>query len=194
MAASLQTVKHATRECFKFRSRPRRIKKEFNPKKLIVSKKMLLAFSQSNFVAVYHYSSMSIKEWDSIRGKLDPSDIKLMVVPHVIAKKSLLGTPHESATSLFFGNSVIAYSEQSRLKELLSVTKTEPKLILLGGLVDNELMTPNGIEDYSKLPSKMVLHQQLLGTLMEPLMSLQSSLCGNSTRLYQLISEHIKKL
>lgn len=115
----------------------------------------------------------------------------MRVVPSEIAKKTLQDTKYENALSLFYGSTAIAYSHQPRLAELFAVTKKEPRLLLLGGLVENELMTPFSLQRYSELPTdRTVLHQQLLGTLMMPLMGLSNVINGNSVKLVQILQHH----
>ena len=91
---------------------------------------------------------------------------------------------------LFRGATAVAFAkEPSAVKELLSVTNTESKLYLLGGVVEDTMMTPLGLQDYADLPSLKDLQQILLGTLNQTQMMLTRSLQGTPQKLSQLLSQ-----
>ena len=148
------------------------------------------ALDSSEFVAVFHYSDMSTVEWNSLRSQLNDKDISVMVVPFKLARKTLQNTKYENMMPLFYGSTAIAYSHQPQLAELFAVTKTLPKFLLLGGLVENELMTPQGIQKYSELPDKITLQHQLLSTLMSPVISFSHVVSGHSLKLIEILKQY----
>ena len=146
----------------------------------------------SKYVAVYHYSSLSRSEWDDIRYQLDPNDIKMRVVPCKVTKKAIENTIYANMISLFIGSTALAYSNnEASLPELLSVTKKESKLLLLGGLMDNELLTPNALKNVAALPDKSVLHQELLGILQSSAVALSSLINTPPRQLSYLLDRHV---
>ena len=79
-------------------------------------------------------------------------------------------------------------------EDLLNVVKNESKLYLLGGVVDNELMTRKTIEAYSKLPNKEIMYSQLLTTLTMQQMNLTKLLIdGGAGRVYTKLNTLIKE-
>ena len=140
-------------------------------------------------VAVYHYNDMTVSEWDGIRSKLEKKNMRIKVTPCKVTTKALETTKYKNISLLLHGSSAIAYSSEPQLADLLSLTKPEPKLHLLGGIVEDTLLTPEGLKSHAKLPNKMALYQQLLGTLMLPQMLLSSSLQSNQMRLSQLLGQ-----
>lgn len=117
----------------------------------------------------------------------------MKVLPSKVAKKALEGTKYQNMSPLLHGSTAIAYSQEPNLSKLLSVTKLEPKLHLLGGLVEEGLLTPRGLYKYANLPEKIGLQQQLLTTLTIPQATLSNLLLDSSRRLVQLLSYHVSE-
>ena len=117
----------------------------------------------------------------------------MKVLPSKIAKKALEGTKYQNMRPLLHGSTAIAYSQEPNLSKLLLVTKLEPKLHLLGGLVEESLLTPRALYKYANLPEKTVLQQQLLTTLTIPQATLSNILLDSSRRLVQLLGHHVSE-
>ena len=147
-------------------------------------------FNSHGMVAIYHYNGLSTHEWNEIRFKLSQSGIRVKIFPSKLSMKILQGTRYLHISPLFRGASAVAFAkEPSAVKELLSVTNTESKLHLLGGVVEDVMMTPLGLQDYADLPSLKDLQQILLGTLNQTQMMLARSLQGTPQKLSQLLSQ-----
>ena len=88
----------------------------------------------------------------------------------------------------------MAFSDKPCINDLLKVLKNESKLYLLGGVVEDELMTATSIEQHAKLPDKGMMHAQLLGTLMTQQMNLTRLLLdGGARRLSVNLDQLLKK-
>lgn len=146
-------------------------------------------FTDNSMVAVFHYNDLTVSEWDGLRTKLEKKSVRIKVIPCKVTARALESTKYKNMGLLLRGSSAIAYSKEPQLSDLLSITKPEPKLLLLGGVVEDTLMTPEGFKSHSNLPNKMVLYQQLLGTLMLPQTLLSTMLLTNQTRLTQMFEQ-----
>ena len=69
------------------------------------------------------------------------------------------------------------------------MTKKESKLHLLGGVVEDTMMTPLGLQNYADLPSLKDLQQMLVWTLNQTQVNLLRSLEGTPQKLSQLLSQ-----
>ena len=137
-----------------------------------------------------HYNDLSSQDWNDLRIKLDKHDITIKVVPTKISRKSLTDTSFVNLSPLLRGPTALAFSNKPCINDLLSVLKTESKLYLLGGVVDNELMTPKSIESYSKLPSRDVVHAQLVVNLTVQQQALGRLLFGGTAgRLSSMLNQ-----
>ena len=161
-----------------------------NQHKLSVASQLRDTFTHHELVAVYHYNDLNTQEWNGLRLKLAQSGIQMKVFPSKISIKALEGTKYGNISPLFRGCTAVAYAkEASAAKDLLSVTGSESKLHLLGGVVEDEMMTPLGLKSYSELPSLEGLQQAILGTLNQTQMTLRWYLQRTPQRLTQLLKQ-----
>eukprot|EP00731_Ephydatia_muelleri_P019891 Em0012g716a len=137
--------------CYKHASVNRKGAAKPSLKKQIVSAELKDILQHSQLAVLYHYNDLTVQEWDSLRLKLGAKGVKLKIFPSKVSAKVLKGTKYENMGSLFTGPSVLAFSESPVLSDLLTVTKGEKKLMVLGGLLENQLFTPKGLDSYTKL-------------------------------------------
>ena len=103
----------------------------------------------------------------------------------------LLETKYKNIVPLFKGCTAIAYSrESSPISDLVSVVKSERKLLMLGGLIDNQMFTPQGMKKCAALPPMTAQHLLLSRTLTMSQSFLQTCLMHNQQKLSDLI-KHI---
>ena len=79
--------------------------------------------------------------------------------------------------------------EPSAAKDLVAATKAETKLHLLGGVVEDEIMTPLSLQNYANLPPLEVMHQTILGTLSQTQMMLRMYIESTPQRLSQSLTQ-----
>ena len=158
-------------------------------KKQIVSAELKDILQHSQLAVLYHYNDLSVQEWDSLRLKLGAKGVKLKIFPSKVSAKVLKGTKYENMGSLFTGPSVLVFSESPVLSDLLTVTKGEKKLMVLGGLLENQLFTPKGLDSYTKLPSLEATRQELVGILSHPQTALSSLLQSSAARLSHMLNQ-----
>ena len=147
-------------------------------------------FTQNNMIAVYHYNSLSAQEWNAVRLKLAHSGIRMKIFPSKVAMKALEETRYRHVCPLFRGATAIAYAkEPSVVKDLLSMMKSESKLHLLGGVVEDRIMTPLSVQKYSDLPPLEVVQQTILGTLTQTQRTLRRYIESAPQKLSQLLAQ-----
>ncbi|XP_076368658.1 mitochondrial ribosomal protein L10 isoform X3 [Tachypleus tridentatus] len=78
---------------------------------------------------------------------------------------ALTGTPYESILHLITSHNAIVLSPEDRALKLLQLDKKMPQFILLGGIIDNQLLSREGLRAYSQLPSLEVMQAQVCATL-----------------------------
>jgi large subunit ribosomal protein L10 len=157
---------------------------------VLIASQLQDTFNGHGMVAVYHYNGLSTHEWNEIRFKLSRNGIRVKIFPSKLSMKILQGSRYVHISPLFRGATAVAFSkEPAAIKELLSVTNTESKLHLLGGVVEDVMMTPLGLQNYADLPSLKDMQQILLGTLNQTQMMLARSLQGTSQKLSHLLSQ-----
>jgi large subunit ribosomal protein L10 len=120
-------------------------------------------FANAGSVVMAHYTGMTVAEMTELRAKLREQGGTFKVVRNRLAKIALQGKPGEGAADLFTGPVAIAYSEDfvAAPKVLVDYAKSNEKLVILGGFMDEEIFDSNGIDALSKMPTR----EELLATI-----------------------------
>ena len=120
-------------------------------------------FSNAGSVVMAHYTGMTVAEMTELRAKLREQGGTFKVVRNRLAKIALQGKPGEGAADLFTGPVAIAYSEDfvAAPKVLVDYAKSNDKLVILGGFMDEEVFDSQGIDALSKMPTR----EELLATI-----------------------------
>ncbi|MEA1941878.1 MAG: 50S ribosomal protein L10 [Pseudomonadota bacterium] len=120
-------------------------------------------FANAGSVVMAHYTGMTVAEMTELRAKLREQGGTFKVVRNRLAKIALQGKPGEGAADLFTGPVAIAYSEDfvAAPKVLVDYAKSNDKLVILGGFMDEEVFDSQGIDSLSKMPTR----EELLATI-----------------------------
>lgn len=120
-------------------------------------------FAEAGVVVVSHYTGLTVAEMSSLRTKLRESNASLKVVKNRLAKIALKGTPNEAAADLFTGQVAIAFAQDpvDASKAMVAFAKENEKLVLVGGVMDGEVMDASGVDALSKMPSR----EELIATV-----------------------------
>lgn len=150
-------------------------------------------FDSNNMVVVCHFSDLNTQEWEELRFILAKDEITVKMFPNRVSCKALENTKYCEITQLFLASTFVTYSKEAKVKPLLSAVKKQPKVELLGGKIDNQLLSRKSVVDYSKLPSLTELHGQLLHMLSEPSRRLTTLLGQNQTNLAENLSQYVSQ-
>ncbi len=165
---------------------------QVNPQKEAIAVEVKGILSENNLVTIFHYNDLNAQEWRKLRLRFDENNIKVKVFPSKIASKILSTTQYQNMASLFRGCTAVAteqFGEPSAVKILLKQTKNEDKLMLLGGMVDQQLLSPLELEQYSKIHSMDVLRQEMTTILSQVQGSVKHTLESPSQRLRMLLEQ-----
>ena len=124
-------------------------------------------FANDEIIVVTHYSGLSVKELQALRGDLRKEGASFKVTKNTLAKIAIKGTKFENAASLFAGPVGIATSQDpvAAAKVAHKFAKGNNKLIILGGALGEQILDTNGIEALAKLPSLDEIRSKLVGLL-----------------------------
>lgn len=99
-------------------------------------------------------------------------------------------TKYRNIVPLFKGCTAIAYSKDSDpVSDLVSITKSEGKLHMLGGIVDNQMFTPQELQECAQLPPLVTQHLELSRSLTQLQSSLSTNLLYNQQNLSNLLKQ-----
>lgn len=162
-----------------------------NPQKLRLADQIRQVFESNNMVVVCQFSDMNTAEWEDLRYALGKDEIKVKMFPNRITCKALENTKYREVTPLFLASTVVTYSKEAKVKPLLSEIRKQPKMAILGGKIDNRLLSRKAVADYSKLPSLTEQHVQLLQMLSEHSRRLTTLLEQNQMNLSVNLSRYV---
>lgn len=150
------------------------------------------ALFRSRMIAVFLQTQMEITEYYRLRHELRKVDIFIDNFPNHVMEQTLRNTHLECLLNLYEGQTLTVYSDSLNVKDLIKISKKNPYVALLGGVIDNYAMSANQMMQFSKLPAIDVLQSQLSFTLSSHCSSTRNLLQRNQSNTVGLLSQYIK--
>lgn len=127
-------------------------------------------FQESALVVVTHYSGMTVSEMTDLRGQLRKAGANYKVSKNRLTRLALEDTSFKGIADLFTGPTGIAFSVDpiAAAKAAVNYSKTNEKLVILGGAFNGQVLDANGVKTLATLPSLDELRAKLLSMLQTP--------------------------
>lgn len=141
----------------------------------------------AGIVIIVHYKGLSVEESNYLRNSLYESGGTFRVAKNTLVKLAVKDTAYESSLSgLLTGPTALVYSGNpvEAAKILSDFAKDNEKLVLLGGVMGENVLQPEQINALAKLPSLDILRAQLLGLIQAPARNIA---CVTSAAVRQLV-------
>ena len=131
---------------------------------------MKKVFSSNEAIMIAHYKGLNVKELDKIRNEMRENGIFFKVTKNRITKLALKDTPHSQANDLFKGPTAVALSKDpiSIAKILVNFQKSNEKLKIVGGIMDDKLLGPQEVAEIATLPTLDEARAKIVGLLQAP--------------------------
>jgi large subunit ribosomal protein L10 len=142
-------------------------------------------------VVFTEYRGMTVKELDQVRKNLRKENVKYQVIKVTLLKKALQALGINTDSLKYNGPVAVAVSaeeETAPARILKGMTKEQPKLVIDGGVFNNELVGPDIIARLASLPTKEQLLGQLLSVINGPARGLVTVLSGNTRNLLNVLN------
>ncbi|KAJ1655541.1 hypothetical protein IWQ61_004730 [Dispira simplex] len=193
------------------------LNKPFNDRK----KFLLDMYEQQLTSPVYlimQNNNVTVGEFNALRSALKEKCHPLAqigVVRSAMMKAVVRGTAFENLTPLFTGPVAIMYLDFKRLKmpfsdlantdveqldaahilkSMVDIVRTEHKLLLLGGKIDEQLLNLQLTQRMVLLPDRAVLHAQLVAGIFGPVQALHQTINQIPQSLVFSLDQHRKNL
>lgn len=152
-------------------------------------------FDDSGVVVVTHYSGMTVAEMTGLRAKLRERGGHLKVIKNRLAKIALDGKGGDAAKDMFQGPVAIAFSPDpvAAPKVIADYAKENEKLVLIGGIMDETVLDPNGVQSLAKLPSLDQLRGKLIGLIQAPATKVAGVVQAPAGQLARVIQAYANK-
>ncbi len=149
----------------------------------------------NSLILVFHYRGMSMNEMTDLRVQSFNSGCNIKVTNNRLAKLALKETNKNDLSDFFDGPTAIAYSNDpvSLTKLLVEFAKNNNNLVVLGGIMDNEILSVEKIEILSKLPSLEEIRAKLIGLVNSPVQKIASVLTAPSGDLARVFNAYSSK-
>ena len=151
--------------------------------------------NENSLVLVFHYRGMSMTEMTDLRVQSFNSGCNIKVTKNRLTKLALADTEKSELAGLFDGPTAIAYSNDPvGLTKLLSnFAKNNSNLVILGGIMNNEILSVEKIEILSKLPSLEEIRAKLIGLISTPAQKIASVLNAPPGDLARVLNAYSSK-
>ena len=127
-------------------------------------------FADAGAVVVTHNLGLTVAEMTDLRGRLRKEGAQLKVVKNTLAQKALDGSIGEAGDALFTGPVAIAYAPDpvSAAKVVTEFAKGNEKFVVVGGLMDTDVLDAQAVANLAKLPSLDELRGKIIGLVQAP--------------------------
>ncbi len=152
-------------------------------------------FAGSGSVVVTHYTGLTVAEMTSLRGRMRDVGAQVKVVKNRLAKIALKGMPGEGAADLFTGPVAIAFSADpvSAPKAAVEFSKTNEKLVVIGGFMGETVLDSEGVKSLASLPSLDQLRGKLVGIIQAPAQKLAAIAQAPAAQLARVVQAYADK-
>ena len=153
------------------------------------------AFSSAGAVGVAHYTGLSVSEISDFRSKVKDAGGKVKVAKNRLAKLALQGTEAEHISGLFEGQTLVVYSEDavSAPKASVEFSKSNDKLVILGGAMGATNLDVNAVKALAALPSLDELRGKLVGMISTPATRIAQIVNAPAGQLARVIGAYSQK-
>lgn len=127
-------------------------------------------FEDATIVVVTHYSGLTVSEMGDLRDRMREAGATFKVTKNRLTRRALEGTKYQPLDGLFTGPTAIAYSEDpvAAAKATVDFSKTNDKLVVLGGAMGDEMLDVDAVKSLASLPSLDELRAKIVGMLSTP--------------------------
>lgn len=177
-----------------FRTRAERTQQQLeNPYNEIIAREVRNWLDHSKLVAIFHLNSITADEIFRVRVQLHKQNLHLKSYGRKIIGQAVEGTRYEAILPLFHSNHCIVFSpDQQKISTLLKITRKVPQMVLLGGIVEETLLSRNELMAYAQMPGLQAAQAQLVQTLNQAAGHLVQQLQAHQNRFVQVLDVHAK--
>ena len=152
-------------------------------------------FADAGVIVVTQYSGLTVRELTDLRSKLKSEGANLKVIKNRLAKIALEGKGGDAAGAMFVGPVAIAFSPDpvAASKVVADFAKTNDKLVLIGGLMGDQVLDQNGVKQLASLPSLDQLRGKIIGLIQAPATKIAGVVAAPAAQLARVVGAYANK-
>ena len=142
------------------------------PEKVAVVEEIRTKLAEADAAVLTEYRGLTVPALAELRASLRGSGTEYKVFKNTLARLAVADAGLDEVASLFEGPVAIAFvrgDAAGAAKALRDFGRTNPALVVKGGLLGPRIITPVEIEALAELPSRDVLLAQVAGVFQAPL-------------------------
>lgn len=149
-------------------------------------------FEAHHLMVITHQTGLTVAEATVLRNQMRDAGAKFRVTKNRLAKIAIKGSKFEQLADQFSGPTAIAVSEDpvAAAKVVSDFVKTNDKLVILGGALDEKALDAAGVAALARLPSLDDLRSKLIGVLQAPAGKLASVIQAPAGQLARVLSAY----
>ena len=148
-------------------------------------------------VFVTEYAGLSVKEQQQLRRGLRAAKSEFKVYKMTLARIAATELGHENFTGMLVGPAGLTFAGEdaaATAKVLRDFAKDHQKLVILGGLLGNEVLPPERVAALADLEPREVLLSKIAGVFQAPMARMAGLLAAMPRNLATMISQLIDKM
>ena len=152
-------------------------------------------FEDNSMVVVTHYAGLTVKEMGDLRSRMRQAGALFKVTKNRLTRLALKDTKFEPLSDMFSGPTAIAYSDDpvAAAKVSVNYAKENDKLVVLGGILNEDFFDADGIKALAILPSLEELRAKITGLLNAPATKIAQVLQAPGGQVARAISAHAEQ-
>jgi len=167
------------------------------PEKKSIVNEIVEIIDRSQYILLADYSGMKVSDFMELRGKLAIVDANVTVVKNTYLGVALGVQKRDQFSGILQGKTVMVTGTgdiTAVAKSLVAFIKERKLLVLKGGCLNTQMLSPSDIDAMATLPPREVLLGQLVGTVQAPMTQLVGVMNAKvSSLLYVLTAIEEKK-
>ena len=142
-------------------------------------------FSKTSSVFVTHYQGLTVKDIDELRSEMRKHGVLFKITKNRITKLALEGSKFSKLENLFSGPTAVAFSEDAitSAKILTKFAKKNPKLKIIGGIMEKEPLSLEEVEKIATLPTLDEARAKITSILTTPAQKIISILLAPGAKI-----------
>ena len=143
------------------------------------------------------YRGLTVAQLTKLRRELLDKDAQLVVVKNTLLKRAIKGSEVEALSEYLKGPTAVVFGYQDEvqpvkaLKEFLKLAKIGE---FKGGVIGNQLLSVQQVQELADMPSLDELRAKLLGAINGPLVRLVQCIGSSNQTLVNVLEEYVKQL
>jgi large subunit ribosomal protein L10 len=133
-------------------------------------KELAERFANDDLIVLTQYSGLTVAQITKLRGELRKNGASFKVTKNSLARKAIKGTRLEGMADMFKGPTGVATSKDAvaAAKVANNFAKTNDKLIIIGGMLGEKILSAADVKALASLPSLDEMRAKLLGLFQAP--------------------------